>query len=64
MKKIIFTYCLMVACIGAFAQTNKSVLAGKTHRIPHLAKQGNATQLLVNDQPYLILGGEPFPGNW
>jgi len=28
------------------------------HEIPHLQKQGTATQLIVNDKPYLILGGE------
>ena len=27
-------------------------------RIPHLRKQGSATQLLVDGQPFLILGGE------
>ena len=27
-------------------------------RIPHLSKQGTATQLIVDDNPFLILGGE------
>ena len=27
-------------------------------RIPHLRKQGTATQLIVDDEPFLILGGE------
>lgn len=26
--------------------------------IPHLAKQGNATQLIVDNKPFLVLGGE------
>ena len=30
----------------------------KQHQIPHLKKQGETTQLIVNDEPYLILGGE------
>jgi hypothetical protein len=25
---------------------------------PHLRKQGSATQLIVDDQPFLLLGGE------
>jgi hypothetical protein len=28
------------------------------HQIPHLNKQGKATQLIVDDKPFLILGGE------
>jgi len=27
-------------------------------RLPHLTKHGTATQLIVNDEPFLILGGE------
>ena len=30
----------------------------ETLRIPHLNKQGNTTQLIVDGKPYLILGGE------
>ena len=26
--------------------------------IPHLEKKGNVTQLIVNDKPFLMLGGE------
>lgn len=29
-----------------------------SNTIPHLIKQGTATQLIVDDQPYLIIGGE------
>src|SRR5271170_125316 len=42
-----FLYC--VALLPAGAQTNS---------IPHLAKQGTATQLIVDGKPFLILGGE------
>jgi len=28
------------------------------NKIPHLQKRGNTTQLIVDDKPYLILGGE------
>ncbi len=30
----------------------------KQYQIPHLLKQGETTQLIVKDEPYIILGGE------
>jgi hypothetical protein len=33
---------------------------GQTPNIPHLRKQGDATQLVVQGQPMLLLGGEVF----
>ena len=30
----------------------------KSNQIPHLKKQGKTTQLIVNDKPFIILGGE------
>lgn len=44
---IILSLCYSLA---TFAQNN--------NEIPHLVTQGNATQLVVNQQPMLILGGE------
>ncbi len=38
--------------MSASAQTNQ------TSGIPHLAKQGTSTQLIVDGKPFLILGGE------
>ncbi|MEZ4810103.1 MAG: DUF5597 domain-containing protein [Allomuricauda sp.] len=35
-----------------------TVVSEETHQIPHLTKKGNATQLIVEDKPFLILGGE------
>jgi hypothetical protein len=32
--------------------------AGENNSIPHLRKQGSATHLIVDDKPFLILGGE------
>lgn len=32
--------------------------AANANPVPHLRKQGSATQLIVDDQPFLILGGE------
>lgn len=49
MKRSIIYYFLSLVCITGFAQ-NKS--------IPHLEKQGTATQLIVNGKPFLLLAGE------
>lgn len=35
-----------------------SILTASASSIPHLQKAGTATQLIVDDQPFLILGGE------
>ena len=35
-----------------------NILFGQNNAIPHLEKNGNTTQLIVNDKPFLILGGE------
>ena len=35
-----------------------SILAASASSIPHLEKKGTATQMIVDDQPFLILGGE------
>ncbi|SBV97678.1 DUF5597 domain-containing protein [uncultured Dysgonomonas sp.] len=34
------------------------IFAQKGNTFPHLAKSGTVTQLIVNDKPFLILGGE------
>jgi hypothetical protein len=53
MKKAViflfFTVCLLTACIQQ-RSTDGS--------LPHLAVQGTATQLIVDGQPFLMLGGE------
>jgi Domain of unknown function (DUF5597)/Beta-galactosidase len=33
-------------------------VTAQTNKIPHLEKRGNATQLIVNGQPFLVLAGE------
>jgi beta-galactosidase GanA len=48
MKKSLFFFCL-------YALTQ---MWASAQNIPHLRTQGTATQLIVNDQPFLILGGE------
>ena len=35
-----------------------SLIGCSQKEIPHLQKRGNTTQLIVDDEPYLILGGE------
>lgn len=42
--------CAIAVCAG--------VLAAQSRDIPHLRKQGSATQLIVDGRPYLIRGGE------
>lgn len=41
-----------------YAQKKAQKLNSKQHQIPHLIKQGKTTQLIVDDKPFLILGGE------
>lgn len=48
MKWISFFILLMVYAIPGFSQ----------YHIPHLTRVGNKTQLIVQDKPFLILGGE------
>ena len=47
-KEIIIGIILCCFCTNMQAQSN----------IPRLVRNGNATQLLVNDKPFLVLGGE------
>lgn len=47
-----YTLVFMIALV-AVSCTMKS-----NNKIPHLQKQGTATQLIVNGKPFLILGGE------
>ncbi len=52
-KKIIGTILLALSSLYfAAAQT------GGQHSIPHLEKTGKTTRLIVEDQPFIILGGE------
>ncbi|MBC7886915.1 MAG: DUF5597 domain-containing protein [Ferruginibacter sp.] len=51
------------AAFACFLGFSFAALAGDTTKakpvtIPHLEKRGKATQLIVNGQPFLILGGE------
>src|SRR5215471_13283356 len=43
--------CAILALVAVRAQTQNAAL-------PHLRKQGNATQLIVDGKPFLVLAGE------
>jgi len=45
---------IFLAALAAYSQTGASASAP----IPHLQKQGSATQLTVDGEPFLVLGGE------
>jgi hypothetical protein len=49
-----FFFGLMLCVVGAVASSQAQTNAG----IPHLQKQGNATQLVVDGKPFLIVSGE------
>ena len=50
----IFVLCTLVTFITFFTQTSN----GADNSIPHLKKQGTATQLIVDGKPFLMLAGE------
>ncbi|MGB7722230.1 MAG: hypothetical protein WBL65_20185, partial [Bryobacteraceae bacterium] len=43
--------CIFIGCLALAAQI-------ASPEIPHLRKQGTATQLIVDGQPFLVLAGE------
>ena len=45
-------------CLWSFFLFVQSIQAQNTSALPHLKKQGAATQLKVHNEPFLILGGE------
>jgi hypothetical protein len=60
LKNIFFTI-IMLIFIAACSQNEKEKAnqnQQNSHQIPHLKKQGQTTQLIIKDKPYLILGGE------
>src|SRR5271157_1562322 len=50
-------FCCTLVCCLAFVTTQCASRPGSTE-IPHLRKQGTATQLIVDDKPFLALAGE------
>ena len=49
---------LLIIPVLALVFSGCSDYENKQNQIPHLTKQGNITQLIVHDKPFLILGGE------
>jgi beta-galactosidase GanA len=49
--------CIFYFSLATLCSVN-SVFAQSDHSIPSLRKQGKATQLIVNGQPFMVLGGE------
>ena len=53
-NKLTVVFLLVMLSPSLIAQTNSK----DEDNLPHLNKQGSATQLIVDDKPYLVLGGE------
>jgi beta-galactosidase GanA len=60
LKSMLFV--VIFSILTAACSQNEKEKANQTqlnsHQIPHLKKQGKTAQLIVEDKPYLILGGE------
>jgi hypothetical protein len=56
MKNVFGLKSILVLCVIALFATQCTKKSSTT--IPHLEKRGLATQLIVNDKPFLMLGGE------
>jgi hypothetical protein len=53
------SFCGLVAALGlAAAPSPSQPAAGASASIPHLQKQGTATQLIVDGKPFLMLAAE------
>jgi beta-galactosidase GanA len=52
------TFVMIATALGAAAGLPTASPPGQGVALPHLAKQGTATQLVVDGAPFLILGGE------
>jgi beta-galactosidase GanA len=49
---------LRATCLVLAALLGNALASANAATPPHLRKQGSATQLIVDDQPFLLLGGE------
>ena len=61
MKKL-FGYLLVIEIIIVLISTcpgcGQKIDPQKSHQMPHLARQGDTVQLIVDDKPFIICGGE------
>lgn len=61
MKKLVRVLIFItIVAVPVYSYSQKKALSitSEQHQIPHLIKQGKTTQLIVDDKPFLILGGE------
>ena len=56
--RILFCGTLICALALVASQCSRPVSTASRSEIPHLRKQGTATQLIVDGKPFLVLGGE------
>ncbi|MBE3123788.1 MAG: hypothetical protein IMZ65_03205, partial [Planctomycetes bacterium] len=49
---------VIATAVGTAAGLSVAMPPGQREALPHLAKRGTATQLVVDGAPFLILGGE------
>lgn len=60
LNRFAFAACIIIILsnVSGFSRPNTELIHDSQVNIPHLRKQGTATQLIVDDKPFLILGGE------
>jgi beta-galactosidase GanA len=58
LSRILISVLLCTIPIYSHAQRKVQDAYPVQHQMPHLSKQGSTTQLIVDDKPFLILGGE------
>src|SRR5664280_1879502 len=57
-SRVVILISLFAIPVYSYAQKKVQNVHSRQHQIPHLIKQGKTTQLIVDDKPFLILGGE------
>jgi hypothetical protein len=58
LSRVLIFISVIAIPIFAYAQKKVQNVNSGQHQMPHLQKQGKTTQLIVDDKPFLILGGE------
>jgi beta-galactosidase GanA len=58
LSRVLIFISVIAIPIFAYAQKKVQNVNLGQHQMPHLQKQGKTTQLIVDDKPFLILGGE------
>jgi Beta-galactosidase len=58
LSRVLIFISLFAIPIYSYAQKKVQKVHSGQHQMPHLIKQGKTTQLIVDDKPFLILGGE------